>query len=456
MRPKTTSTERKALLYVLLSCAIFMVWGSILAADPFAGLGDFKTVFYATRCLMQHGDPYNPAVLLRVHEAAGNRLPADPEKSRLFQIVMLKSVNLPTSLLLVAPLALLPWWLAGKIWLVLTAVFLSLAALLVWRVTKDRAPRASTLLICLLLCNSELILATGNLAGIVAALCVFGAWCFLEERFEWAGIVCMGISLVLKPHDTVLVWFYFLLAGGIQRKRALQTLGLAAALAVPAILWVSTIAPQWLPELHSNVLALGARGSINDPGPGSLGFHTSDYVISLQAALSLFKDDPHFYNLASYLTCGVLLCAGAARVIQSRFTKRNGWIALAAIAAFSMLPVYHRSHDAKLLLLTVPACTMLWAGGGRLKWVAGLMTSGAIVCTSDVFSTIIVMIVDSVTGHLPGMWRNAAMILLRPAPLILLATGIFYLWVYFRRTALEQRESAKANDSIGLALATGS
>ena len=36
--------------------------------------------------------------------------------------------------------------------------------------------------------------------------------------------MCLAISLMLKPHDAGLVWLYFLLAGGIYRKRALQAL----------------------------------------------------------------------------------------------------------------------------------------------------------------------------------------------------------------------------------------
>jgi len=37
-----------------------------------------------------------------------------------------------------------------------------------------------------------------------------------------------------------------------------------------------------------------------------------------------------------------------------------------------MLVTYHRPFDAKLLLLAVPACAMLWAEGGR---IGGLRSS---------------------------------------------------------------------------------
>jgi hypothetical protein len=113
-----------------------------------------------------------------------------------------------------------------------------------------------------------------------------------------------------------------------------------------------------------------------------------------------------------------------------------------------MLPVYHRLHDAKLLLLTLPACAMLWAGGGPLKWTAGLLNTAAIVVTADVPSTILMLIDRSLHGHVTGFTGKLLdLILLRPAAPILLATGILYLWVYLRRTAL-LKEGASAIQEI--------
>ena len=136
-----------------------------------------------------------------------------------------------------------------------------------------------------MLANAEIVLALGNLAGIVVSLCVVAVWCLLEERFVRAGVICLAISLALKPHDAALVWFYFLLVGGAYRKRALQTVVVVAALAVPAVLWASYVSPQWPQELRANLHALSAHGSVNDPGPDSLSFRSADNVISLQCDL---------------------------------------------------------------------------------------------------------------------------------------------------------------------------
>jgi hypothetical protein len=456
MKWKATSTKRKALLCLILSGAIFITWGSIIATNSYSGMGAFKAVFYGARCLMQHRDPYNPSVMLDFYQAEGGKLPSNPADALLFRWGMLVCVNLPTSLFLMAPLALLPWSVASLIWMVLNAGALLLASLLIWDVAGNRALKPATLLICFLLCNAEIVFALGNLAGIVVSLCVIAVWCFLEERFVYAGVLCLTVSLLLKPHDAGFVWLYFLLAGGIYRKRALETLGVAAALAVPSLLWVSRISPHWMQELNTNLAALSAHGNVNDPGPDSLTFHSADNVISLQSAISLFRDDPRFYNLASYLICGLILLAGAIRVLRSRLTKENAWLALAGIAALSMLPVYHRAYDAKLLLLTVPACALLWAEGGRLKWIAGLLTTLAIMCTADVSATILLVMMKSLRIGTADAWGKVlTVVFFHPAPLVLLATGIFYLWVYFRRTSKEELPPTEGNKSLGPALAAG-
>jgi len=440
MKRRFTSTERKSLLCLLLSGAIMVVWGSLIAIHSDAGGWDFKAIFYGTHSLMRHSDPYNPAAMQQTYESEGGRCPSNPDGENLCRQAVFVCVNLPTALFLIAPLALLPWKAAWLLWLSSIAASFMLASLIMWAVAKNQAPKVSILLICLMLCDAEIVFELGNLAGIAVSFCVIAVWCFLEDRFVPAGILCLAISLLLKPHDAALVWLYFVLAGGVYRRRAFQAMGVAVALALPALLWVSHVSPQWWQELHAHIAA--PHGSLNDPGPRSLSFDSADYVISLQAVFSLFQDDPRFYNLASYLTCGALLCAGAARVIQSRFTKRNAWIALAAIAAFSMLPMYHRNHDAKLLLLAVPACAILWAEGGRLKWPAGAITTAAILATADVPSAALLVMMKSLNVSAAGLFNKMLIVfLLHPAPMVLLTMGVFYLWVFFRRTAQEKQES---------------
>jgi len=392
---------------------------------------DFKGVFYDTRCLLQHIDPYKLGAPLRAYQAEEGGRTSPPEGLRQ---VLSRNVYMPTASIFIAPFAMLPYGPAHLLWMFLTAGCLSLAAFLMWGSGANYAPVIACSLICFILFNTEASFAIGNPAGIVVGLCVVAVWCFLEERLAWAGILCLAVSLVIKPHDAGLVWLYFLLAGGVYRKRALQTLLITSVFGLASILWVTPIAPHWIEELRSNVVAGLAHGGFNNPGPlTAVNGNGPSMIICLQSALSIFRDDPRFYDPVTYLVCGTLLVICAVRTIRLRFSPASAWLALAAVVPLTILVTYHRPNDAKLLLLSVPACAMLWAEGGPTRWIALLVTSAGIVSTADIplaFHSIFTRNLHIPTEGLLG--QILTVVVMRPVPLILLAMGIFYLWIYLR------------------------
>jgi hypothetical protein len=426
------------LLLLLLCGGISIFWGAVLVRVVPGGPLDFQHIYYGTRCLLQHHNPYIESELESVYRAEGGERPSESIQAR--RIVTFYR-NLPPTFLFITPLAMLPLGAAEALWMILTGGVFILAAFLMWEIGASYAPGVSLLLICILLANAEVLFGSGNTAGIVVSLCVVAVWCFLQERFVPAGILCMAASLAIKPHDAGLVWLFFLLAGGVYRKRALQTLAVTVVLGVASILWVSHVAPHWMQGLHANLMATSVHGDLNDPGPDSVTGRSVSMIIDLQAAVSVFRDDPRIYNPASYLVCGALMLAWSVRTLRSRFLQARAWLALAAIVPLTMLVTYHRSYDAKLLLLTVPACAMLWAEGGQIGWIALLATTAGIVLTADIPLTILMILTKNLrisTVGLPG--QILTVVLTRPVPLILLAMGIIYLWVYVRR-ANSDRES---------------
>ncbi|MGH9590633.1 MAG: glycosyltransferase 87 family protein, partial [Terracidiphilus sp.] len=455
---------------------------------------DLAEIYYGDRCALQHKDPYDPATVLHQFLAEGGRFPKDmPGKpisdARVAQIVLSNSVNLPTSFFLFLPFALLPWSLTSSLWVWFSVALIAISAWLVWDLGSRAAPAIWACLAGFLLANSQQLIASGNIAGAAVGLCIIAAWCFLKQRYTLAGVILLAISLLLKPHDAGFIWLYFLLAGGTLRRRALQTLAVTAVLGLSTAVWIARISPHWLPELHRNISYEVARGGIDDPGPAGAHQNTPAPVIDLQAAISVFHDDAGFYNRASYLLIGVLMLIWIVAVLRNRGLKgrhfsraaiapqkdaalpvaeklalqkgtgfspctnaarptgalapevgssepsqlHRALFALAPVAALTMLPVYHRPYDAKLLLLTLPACAMLWAAKAPRRWLALALTAAAIVVTSDIPLAIDVAIGQSLSlsaNTLAG--KGATVLLLRPAPVILLALGCFYLWVFLR------------------------
>jgi hypothetical protein len=322
--------------------------------------------------------------------------------------------------------------------MILTCAAFLLAAFLMWDLGSRSAPLICGFLLCLFVIDQELLIEIGNAAGVVVALCLIAVWCFLRKRFELAGVLCLALSLAIKPHDSGLVWLYFLTAGGVFRKRALQAVLCVIVLCVPAILWVHHLGPNWMAELHQNLAAASGPGGINDPGPS--GFDPRFYgsnAVSLQSAVSIFRADPHFYNLMSYLICGTVLIIWFIIGVRSRFSPSLAALALAPLAALSMLPVYHRQHDTCLLMLTVPACTLLWSEGQSIGRWALFITAGVAVLLSNLslqFLAIVSAPIRAATSGLAG--QMLTLLLTRPAPIVLLALVVFYLWAYSSRARI--------------------
>ena len=432
---------------MLLGSILFIAIGVMMEFTNALAMTDFQEIYYGSRSVAHHYDPYRPDQLQAFYEADTGSLPADSGVSHTRRLILFICSNLPTTLFLIAPLAALPWKWAMAAWMALIAAAFIFACFLLWKLGADSAPRLYAGLIVLILVNSGLLLCTGNPAGLVVSLTVIAVCCFLHNRFVAAGILCLAIALAMKPHDAGPIWLYFFLVGGVHRKRALLTFASTAVIAVAAVLWLSHVAPHWLQEYHSNLLTVTSPGGRDNPGPTTQGGRGIGQIISLQAILSLICDNARFYNLAALLLSAPLVVIWCVKTWRSGFSSRLTRFALASIVPLTMLPVYHRTYDARLLLLAVPACGMLWMGNRNLesrnlesrnlegrnidnralgRW-AVVLTLAAIVLTGDIFWIVFFQIT-----HYSGPAGTFAMF---PAPLILLALAIFYLWIYSRRAA---------------------
>jgi hypothetical protein len=414
------------LCLLLLGCVAFLtlgvVWGNLSSNT----MTDYRTAYSSAKCLLHGCDPYNPNDVLRMYRASADAHPQNAEQN-LF--VITHNVYPPSEFAVTLPFSALPINIALVLWGALIAACVLMASFLMWIQGARHAPIASGCLLCFFLANSSSLMIFGNPAGLAISLCVIAVWCFLNERFILLGILCLAVSLCLKPQDAGLVWLYFLLTKGASRKYALQTLAVAAAISIPFVLWIARLSPHWIGEMSANLLAFTRHGGINDPGPATSGGRGFHMITDLQAVFSFIWDNPRFYNLASYALCAPLLVLWSIPAVRSRASQNKAWLGLATIAALSMLPIYHRQYDAKLILLTIPACTILMAEGGRVRQWALAITGAAFILNGD-FTWIVLI-------HFLTKFNLVRIVpyfdlLACPVPLSLLVLGTFYLWVYSR------------------------
>lgn len=431
-----------SVILIVLSSAFSIVTGRWLDQSSGAGTSSYRAVYYGARCLINHADPYNPAEFSRIYTVENGALPRDPARQPLFLRAVMVCVNLPTTLFLLIPLALLPWGISQLLWVALIAISLTAAAILAWDLCCKDDSQLPLILICLLMANCQVLFTVANTAGIAVGLCVIAVWCFVRRRFTWLGVVALALSLALKPHDSGLVCIWLLVSGGILRKRALQSAVLVAAIAVPAMLVVGHSSPQWRTELAGNLAATSAHGDISDPGPSSNSRQGSaDIIIDLQTVLSLFFDDARVYNPATYLICGLLLLTWLAAAVRHRQSPERSWLALAFISALTMLVSYHRPYDAKLLLLAIPAVSILGSESTSRRRLASAIMVLAVLFTSDLPLALLAVFTGGIhVSSLGSVERVLLSPVLRPAPIALLLVSIVFLWIYLRQARVETPE----------------
>jgi hypothetical protein len=289
----------------------------------------------------------------------------------------------PTLLLFIAPLALLPYKLARIIWYAGSTLLFIAASFLAWKAGSKINPTFGGVMAFLYLIGSSSMLCTANPAASALSLCIIGGYCIVRNEFAFLGTIALACSLAIKPHDSGIVWLYFLLAGGKYRLRSLHAFAIALLLGVISISWVAKSSPHWSGELKSDLRIETATGGTNDPGPTGPSSRIIGTIICLQRIFSLICNEPSFYNSCSYLIGGILLAIWAKSVLNSKPTVENAWVALSTGAFLTLLPIYHRLNDSKLALISIPACCMFWMSGDRSRKTAAWAILIACILTMD-------------------------------------------------------------------------
>ena len=439
---ETARARRDGLYLLILGNAVFLMVSLLLLSRPDSPAAmDFRTAYYSGRCLLHPScDPYSELDIEALYRLHVERAPV-PERDR---AVVTRNVYLPTAFPFTLLFGMLPFDWAIVLWCLLIDGSFVAALWLIWRIAAPRAPVLVGTLLGLCLATSGSLAFLGNPAGFIVPFCVISACCFIYGRCIPAGILCLAVGLAFKPHNAALIWLCFFLAGQPYRLYAMKTLALFAAFSLPAIAWIFWISPHWLPELEENLHFYSQQGGMNDPSGG----HGACLLTNLQTVTSFFWRDPRTYNLASYLVCAPLILFWAFLTLRAKTSTSTLWMALASASALTLLPVYHRQYDAKLIVLAIPACVSLWMARGILGRFAIAFTSLAFFVSGDLPWV-------AFLGYLSHQhWSTAGTagrLLLAlwdfPTPLGLLAMGAFYLWVYARQVGI-LRSHDTAADSI--------
>jgi hypothetical protein len=400
---------------------------------------DFEAVYSSSRCVIAGCNPYDSEDLKAQFVKQGGLITSalTPPSGGPFQPHYVGYP--PPTLFFFVPFALLRWPLAWFVYLVVGIALYAVAVALFAELCSKYVPVAASALLGLFLAVEWLIVELAQPTLLAAALLCIGVWCLLKNRYPRLGVLSFAFSLALKPPLGALFLLYFLLANSTYRRRAWQVIGLTVVLCIPGVAWFSTHSAthNWIADYKTNLRSISAPGQLSDPGPKN---KDEDEIIDLQTIVSLYRDEPSFYNRTVWVVSGIFLAVWIYPVIRLPRSQEKDILCLAAIAAFSMLPVYHRVYDSRALLILFPAVALLLQ---RTRWWG--------IAASIVTVLLSVSLADSYTAHTRPLtpfiahFRNHRIFqitLIHAAPLVLLGVTVFYLAVLYVYPPSLAREAA--------------
>jgi hypothetical protein len=394
---------------------------------------DYLSIYSSSRCLLDGCNPYHGDETRAAFLAHGGTQ-AEAEANDLAHKGVFAPYYAgypPTSLFYFMPLAALPWQLSWHVWMVLSLTLYGLTALLFAGLCSDYSPLAANLCLACFLAMHIYGVFLLQPTYLIAALCCLGIWSLLQGRFVPAGILCYALSLALKPHLGAFALLYFLLASPVSRKRALQVVGVTILLCVPAVVWAANHdgTRHWTQDYSINVKGVASRGHLSDPGPTGNG--EPSQIADLQTIVSIFRNDPAFYNPVVWGFSLVLMGAWLYPALRLAPNREKDLLCLAAIVTFSLLPIYHRVYDSTILLAAFPAIALMLKKAPRWGVVGACLSLMLALAISPNYFKYVVPVLRRLFGAASG--GNAFMGLAeRPLAMSLLALTVFFLVALYR------------------------
>ncbi len=283
----------------------------------------------------------------------------------------------PSTFLTLSPLTLFRFPVARVLWSLLNGLLYVISAGLVLSMCPLSHRWLGTILVSLILISSKIQFEVGNPVTFAISLLVIGSYFILRARLLPLGAFLLMLSLAVKPTIGCLI-VLSLLVYRIHRRYALAAVAGALALLLSAglILSLHPLSADWTSSLRTNISASLEAGAVNDFRPAN---QESFYFINLQAITSVFFTDAREYNAIAYAVFLALLAMWITAILRTKASPEMHLLSIAALAALSLTPVYHRFYDTRMLLITIPAVVIVYQKRRLLGAFIGALTLLAVI-----------------------------------------------------------------------------
>ncbi len=415
---------------------LFLLRQTVSAARTYSP--DLANIFAGAVCLLHGDSPYRfRSVQAALAQHGYVRVTAQTWPASL-------PLYPPFTLALFTPLASLNYAHGALLFYLLTLAVCAVVCLRVLIASPELADVPAIwrgLLLCLLMASPETRWALGNGNPIVLVTALLLFCCFdAEPRWRWLRVLAFALAVLLKPQVALPFALPLLVKKEDGRRMLVRAFAVMCAVAAAALAWCARRpgTAAWASDLKSNLALGAARGNTMSLTERAFVF---DPRLNLAYLFGYWISSP---RLDALLTGAVLLVGCVAlcwAVVRSARRDRRQWaLAVAATAALTLLPVYHRSYDALLLIVALP--WVLVATRIRrqavLAWCALLLIAASTVIWAR---------------HLPLRWRGVqgveqpasliGFLTHRTHALIVLALGVLLLVALLRNDSDESIPDTK-------------
>jgi hypothetical protein len=353
-------------LHLLVVCIASLVLFAVGGARVFRASNDFVPVYAGARCLIHGCDPYNPSQL----EPEFFRADGRPSDLPSWQIDV--PVYPPSTFLALSPIALLRFPVARLVWFLLNGCLFATAAGLILSICPPPHRWLATILVSFFVVTAAILLVLGQPAVFAISLVVIASCSFLRGRFVPLGALLFFLSLAVKPQIGGFIVLYFLAQRIYWRYAACALAGAALLLLCASlILGHHPRSAAWASTLRANLSATLSPGGSADPRPANPQAIGDE---NLQALTSIFIAKAGQFNAAAYSIFLVLYGAGIVAVLRAHRGPELHLVALGTLSILTLMPVYHRFYDTRLLMLSVPAVVVVFQKRRVLGGVIAVLT----------------------------------------------------------------------------------
>jgi hypothetical protein len=376
---------------------------------------DFAPVYAGSKCLLAHCNPYDTTHLDRELFQSGAKaqdIGAWHDEMPLYP---------PSTFAAILPFTIVPYSKARILWFVFSVMTFCAGALATVGLCDPSTRTIGIGLVSIITMSSTG--AFGNPGVPAIGLAVVAMWLLLRTKRWIVASLLLAFSIALKPHVSgpLLLWIFL----QSEYRRTVWLSGAVSALLLFAsVAWLdrSPASANWLGSLRSNLAIANGPGGINDP---AIGNPDAMRMTNLQTAFGAVQPDARFYNGATWGITAICFGIWLLLAVLRRPSEETRIFEIASLACLTLLPVYHRLQDARLLLLTVPALAWLLLKRRPAGLAAACLTAPVLFSLAfqfqHLFESAWPTSVDSVNAFM-------RLLLARQAPIALLALTLLYLW----------------------------